>query len=131
MRIGAKVGKILAIFVCAILFILMLQVIWNSMRETPQWPKEGVWECDELNVTLFLDRGEGILFLGDEEFFLAITGEHNSENFCLYVHPLKNDDSCSLKLESEVFSGYFEEMKNGCLYFSDWDGKSYCFERVE
>lgn len=128
---GSKVEKILVISFCVILFVLMLLIIWGTMREYPHLPDEGIWKCDELNITLYLDdRREGVLSLGDEKIFLSIMTEYNASNFSLCVHPIKNDDSCSLKLESAVFNGYYDGMKDGCLYFSDWDGKTYCFVRV-
>lgn len=125
MMICARNKRILSISLYVFLLI-MLSGCYNS----PPLPREGIWKCDELNITLNFDEGEYILSTQDEEIMLYIIAEYHAPEFRLYVHPIKNDDSCSLPLDAEVFNGYNDGVKeDGCLYLRQ-NGTTYCFKRI-
>ena len=123
-----KVG----IFLCLFFFlgVFLLNHFGYSRqpeREIP-FPVSGIWHCDDLGITLFLDEGKCTFEDGENTIICSMLRERASRDVYIYCNETSNLD---YKYNQLFFSGVFTGIDGDVLYIKEHKtGKEFCFFHI-
>ena len=131
--------KCWVIILSVVVFVLLTILIWLccsfGVALTAQYaPKDGVWYCEELNLTLSYEADKNSCFLKDGETILCVQTGH-PQNKHVYVYAAEEIvlENGSTILQSTILLFQFEisQLKYGYFIAHDNLNAEYMFVRKE
>lgn len=117
-------------FICAFAICLILILLTGCTTHSKKVPTEGIWYCDELQISMDFDTDRNTFaVIDDTKITCCILNDRGSS----YVSVLYQDFKHKLpryNMGSTVFAGECQSLNANCLYIEDDEGNVYHFVRV-